>query len=105
MTWWVIFTLSVVIDLFGDVAMKEAGLGAVRCGWLAAGFSSYAATSLAWFWLLRTRTLSSFGSLFPVANAIGLVILGAVIFRERMGVRTWAGVAVGLVSLLLLSKE
>jgi drug/metabolite transporter (DMT)-like permease len=105
MIWWSVFAVAVLVGLFGDVAMKQAGIGGVRWGWLASGFSAYSATSFAWFWLLRTRTLSSFGTLYPVANAIGLVVLGAVVFHETISPRAWLGIGVGCLALWLLSDH
>jgi len=106
MSWWIIFTTAVIVGLFGDVAMKQAGMGGVvRWGWLVSGFSAYTATGFAWFWLLRTRKLSAFGTLYPVANAIGLVALGALVFGETLDKRTWLGIAVGCVALWLLSER
>lgn len=102
--WWSTFLVSIFIGLFGDVAMKQAGLQAVRWSWFAAGFAAYSATSIGWFLLLRTRSLSSFGTLYPVANAIGLVVLGTVFFGERPDTRTFVGVLVGLVALALLGR-
>lgn len=91
-----------MVGLFGDVAMKQAGLGPIRWAWFIAGFVAYSATSVSWFVLLRTRTLSAFGTLYPVANALGLVLLGAAVFGERLGSREWVGVVMGVIALGLL---
>jgi hypothetical protein len=105
MVWWGVFTIAILVGLFGDVAMKQAGIDGVRWGWFSSGFAAYSATSVGWFWLLRTRKLSVFGTLYPVANAIGLVALGAFVFHETIDRRTWAGIIVGGVALWLLSEH
>ena len=100
--WWSVFLASIIVGLFGDVAMKQAGIGSVRWVWFISGFIAYSATSVSWFFLLRTRTLSAFGTLYPVANALGLVLLGAAVFGDRMGAREWVGIALGATALGLL---
>ncbi|MEJ0062881.1 MAG: hypothetical protein WDO70_06680 [Alphaproteobacteria bacterium] len=101
--WWLIFTVSVAVGLFGDVAMKRAGQGQTDWWWFTAGFVAYSATSVGWFVLLQTRKLAVFGSLYPVANALGLVVLGALLFGEQLGVREYLGISLGLVALVLLA--
>jgi len=101
--WWIVFSASIIIGLFGDVAMKQAGMGVTHWRWFAAGFTAYSATSFGWFLLLRTRSLSVFGTLYPVVNALGLVLLGILVFGERLGLRASAGLVTGVVSLILLA--
>lgn len=104
-TFWVWFTSAILAGLFGDVAMKRAGQGTVDWRWFAAGFTAYSATSIAWFVLLRVRKLSTFGTLYPVANALGLVLLGAFLFNEHLSVREWVGLGMALVAMGLLSSS
>lgn len=101
--WWTIFVISIALGLLGDVAMKRAGIQLFNCMWFCIGFAAYSATSVGWFVLLRTRTLSSFGTLYPVANAIGLVALGAMLFGERIGTKEWLGIGCGAAAIVLLS--
>ena len=105
LTWWLTFLAAALVGLGGDVAMKKAGLGGgVHVPWLAAGFVLYSATGLGWFWLLRTRTLSSFGTIYPLTNAVGLLVIGAVVFGETIERRQWVGFALGCAALWLLAE-
>lgn len=99
--WWFVFSLSIGISLFGDAAMKRAGVGP-SWRWFAAGFTAYSMTSFGWFVLLRDRSLVTVGTLYPVANAIGLTILGMAIFHEHVGPREIAGIVFGIASMVLL---
>jgi drug/metabolite transporter (DMT)-like permease len=104
--WWLVFALAVFVGLVGDVAMKRAGVARpANIGWLSIGFASYGATGFGWFLLLRSSKLSTFGVLYPVANAVGLVALGAVFFGERLGTREWLGIALGGATMMLLGVE
>lgn len=103
--WWAVFAICILIGLFGDVAMKQASRGGMQWGWFASGFTAYSATSVGWFWLLRTCRLSALGTLYPVANAIGLVVLGALVFHEPIDRRTGLGIVAGAASLWLLGSR
>jgi drug/metabolite transporter (DMT)-like permease len=103
--WWSVFVVAIVVGLIGDVAMKRAGIGeSPAWRWFCLGYLCYSATSFGWFFLLRGRDLSMFGTLYPVANAMGLVVLGAVIFHEKLDHRAWAGIGLGIISMLLLNR-
>lgn len=97
------FVASIAVSLFGDAALKRAGMGP-SAHWFAAGLVAYAATSFGWFLLLRGRSLLSVGTLYPVANAIGLMVLGVLVFHERMGLREGLGLALGVASMVLLGS-
>lgn len=100
---WAWFGCSLALSLFGDGAMKRAGEGRISWGWVCAGMVAYTLTSIGWLVMLRVRKLSTFGTLYPLANAIGLVAIGAAVFGERLTAREWAGVGLGAVAMILLS--
>ncbi len=103
--WWLIFGVCEALGLLGDVAMKRAGSnGGTDWVWFGIGFCAYSSTSIGWFVLLRQTPLSTFGILFPLVNAVGLIGVGVTVFHEHLDARTWCGVALGLLALVLLSR-
>lgn len=103
--WWGLFAAVTIARRFGDVAVKRASVGGgVDWRWLGPGFTAYLVTSAAWFFLLRDRRLSFVGVVAPLASALGLVVLGSVVFGEHLTTRAWAGVVLGLAAVLLLSE-
>lgn len=100
--WWLGFITMQAVGLFGDVALKRAGTIPAHKGWFAVGMLTYASTAFGWLLLMRGRKLSSFGTLSPVANALGLVIVGVVFLGERLGPRELLGIAGGIAVCVLL---
>ncbi len=102
---WVVFVAMTLLSLGGDVAIKVAGAGpTVRWGMFAIGAGAYAVGAFAWLYLLRQAPISVLGVLWPVAAAIALVLLGAVVFHEPIETRTWVGLGLGIVALGILSR-
>lgn len=104
--WWCVFVVTQAVGLFGDVSMKRAG-ATIRVDWIwfAVGFAAYATTGVGWLVLLRTQCLAVFGVLYPLANAIGLVLIGALGFHEHVGARGWFGLGLGLLAIGLLGGD
>jgi multidrug transporter EmrE-like cation transporter len=93
--WWIVFVCAVVLSICGDVAMKQAWRDSVVCvQWACVGFCAYAITSFSWLVLLKG----------PVANAIGLVVAGYLVFGERISGKNVAGILAGMAAIYLLGE-
>lgn len=104
-TWWLVFVCSVALSICGDVAMKQAWRGpSVSALWTCIGLVSYAVTSFSWLFLLKGRSLSLVGTAYPIANTIGLLAAGYVLFSERISAKNIVGILMGLGAIYLLGE-
>lgn len=106
---WVLFGLTVVLDVFGQTAFKQ-GLDGVRDGatgwafwravasspWIVAGFLGYCVEAVSWMYVLGHAPLSIVGPMAALSY-VGAVLTGRLFLGERPRARRWIGA--GLVTL------
>jgi hypothetical protein len=69
------------------------------------GLFLYLIGSLAWVTSLKFGTLSRSIALFSVVNALVGVAFGVILFGEELSLRSWAAIALGAMSIILLEIE
>jgi len=99
------FLLSLV-TILGDFILKNASLRPGFGGWpsLVIGCLLYGLTGLGWFFLMRRAELSTLGVLYSVATIIGLTLLGAFLFKERINPMEIVGIILAIVSVVIMYK-
>lgn len=106
---WILFFLTVLLDVFGQTAFK---LGLDNIGdtagpqpfwsavaaspWVAAGFLGYCVEAVSWMYVLGHAPLSIVGPMAALSY-VGAVVTGRIFLGERPRTRRWIGA--GLVTL------
>lgn len=96
-------TVGVLADYFLKLASRTDN--PLRSPWLAAGALVYTGTAFGWVLAMRHLKLASIGTVYCVSTVLLLTALGTIVFRETLSGREFAGVALALVSLLLLGRQ
>lgn len=105
---WLLFALTVVLDVFGQTAFK-LGLDRIADGggvtfwravavspWVIAGFAGYCVEAVSWMYVLGHAPLSIVGPMAALSY-VGAVLTGRLFLGERPRARRWLGA--GLVTL------
>ena len=106
---WLLFALTVALDVGGQTAFK---LGLDRIGqaaagrrfwqavatspWIIAGFLGYCVEAVAWMFVLGHAPLSVVGPMAALSY-VGAVVAGKLVLGERAGRRRW--IAAGLITI------
>jgi drug/metabolite transporter (DMT)-like permease len=105
---WLLFALTVVLDVFGQTAFKlgldrlgdREGLAfwraMTRSPWIAVGFLGYCVEAAAWMYVLGHAPLSVVGPMAALSY-VGAVLSGRLFLGERPRARRW--IAAGLITL------
>lgn len=92
---WPSLLLGTLLEVVGDVFFKKH--------WLWWGMFFYTAGTFFWAYSLRFGDLSKLIVIFSVLNLVLAVIAGIFLFGETLTWIQWVGVALGTVSVILLS--
>ena len=106
---WLLFSLTVLLDVFGQTAFK-LGLERMADGlegaafwravatspWIVAGFLGYCVEAVSWMYVLGHAPLSIVGPMAALSY-VGAVVTGRLVLGERPRARRWIGA--GLVTL------
>ena len=106
---WVLFGLTVLIDVFGQTAFKlgldaiardAAGRsfwrGVATSPWIISGFLAYCVEAMSWMYVLGHAPLSIVGPMAALSY-VGAVVTGRLFLGERPRARRW--LAAGLVTI------
>lgn len=93
---------SVVGDYFLKVASQAAS--PVFNPHFAAGFAVYAATAFGWVYVMPHIKLAHIGVIFSLTVVLSLCLVAVVLFKEELSATEWVGIALAIVSLLLLQR-
>src|SRR5260370_5763386 len=95
-----------VIGVLGDYFLKLASAREqpLRTGWFYLGFALYASTAFGWVFVMKHLKLATIGVFYSVAMVVLLTAIGAVFFGERISAWELLGIAMGVGSLLILSR-
>lgn len=101
-----IVVLLAMLGVTGDFFLKKAGMGPAYAdlklffiGWLL-----YASTGPGWFFVMKHMKLANLGMIYSVVTVVSLAAIGALWFGESLTRREIAGLALGALSIILLSK-
>lgn len=100
----VVIVLSAV-GVIGDYCIKTAGhTKAVHVPWFIAGLVIYALTAFGWLFAMRHMKLSSLGVIYSLATLLFLVVVGVVLFHERLHASELIGIVFAIIAIILLGR-
>ena len=90
----------------GDWLLKLASESSrpFRTPWFLLGAAVYALSALGWIYVMRYLKLATSGVVFAVTNVLLLAVLGMFVFRESLHWTEILGIALGVLSLCLLTR-
>lgn len=95
--------LLVVFELIADALAKQFALSG-RLLFAGLALAGFIAANMAWLVALRTGAeLSKDAVLFSVLSGIGAVLIGLLVYKERVGPYQVIGLALGVAAIAFLS--
>lgn len=104
---WLLFVLVIeLVSLSGDYLIKKASLQNGLIGWkqLLAGALVYGLTAVGWFYVMRIFKLFTIGILHSIIAIALSMLLSQFVFGEKINSRELIGIALGLISIILLVR-
>lgn len=103
------FALGIALSLItvlADTMIKHASLQHALSGWnwIILGAAIYAMTAFGWFYVIRDIKLSTAGALYAVSCVVSLTLLSVFYFNENISLPEVFGIAMAIVSLVLLAR-
>ncbi len=102
------FFLAIIlafVGVVGDFFIKLAGLHkTMEIKWFSVGLIIYALTAFGWFFAIKHIKLSTLGVIYAVSTVLFLVIIGVFYFKESLNAYEILGVAIGVISIVLLGR-
>jgi multidrug transporter EmrE-like cation transporter len=93
--------VAVALEVVGDVFLKKWAIQSKDILlWL--GLLIYMVGSIFWIISLKFETLSKAISIFTILNLIVVVLVGVMYFKEDLSVTNKIGIALGVLSILLI---
>jgi len=103
--WLYFLLLLVAFELIADILAKQFALSG-KLIFAVLSILGFIAANTAWLLSLRTGAELSKGAvLFSVLSAIGAVLVGLLVFKEKTGPYQLIGLGVGIVAIAFLSVE
>ena len=95
-----------VIGVLGDYFLKLASARdqPLRTSWFYLGFALYASTAFGWVFVMKHLKLATISVLYSVSLVLLLTAIGVVLFRESLSYFEVIGIALAVVSLILLIR-
>ncbi len=97
----IFLTFTILVDTFSDILFKKWAVSQDKL-MLIAGLISIVITGILWSFSLKYEFLSKSVVIYNVANLILAVTAGMVLFKEELSTTNLIGVALGIVSIVLL---
>lgn len=103
MTFWPLLFLAQGWGLLADYSIKKASITDPKAvSYYLCGLICYAAGGGIWYYVFKERPMSQVGVIYPISNAIGLVLMGVLAFGEPFTLRMGLGLALGLAAILVM---
>ena len=64
----------------------------------------YGATAVGWYYLMRIHSLAEIGVLYSASTIILLAVLGHFVFKEEVGLRQLAGMALAVLAIFVMRE-
>ncbi len=95
-----------VISVLGDYFLKLASgrEEPLRTSWFYLGFALYASTAFGWVFVMKHLKLATISVLYSVSMVLLLTAIGVVLFRESLNYFEVIGIALAVISLVLLMR-
>jgi multidrug transporter EmrE-like cation transporter len=101
-TFYILVSLTTIFEVFGDFLFKKWVL--VDQKWfLIVGIVAYLISTVIWAFSLRTESLSKAIAIFTVLSLIIVDLMGVYVFKEQLSNLNILGIALGVVSIILVS--
>lgn len=92
---------AVAFEVLGDIFLKRWSIENKNVV-LAIGLAIYFVGTIFWAWSLKYELLSRAISIFTVVNLMAVVLVGVLVFNEQLTLQQKFGIALGVVSVLLI---
>jgi len=93
--------IAVIFEIFADILFKKWSIENKNI-LLAIGLIIYIVGTLFWAFSLKYGLLSKAAAIFTVLNLIILVLVGVIYFKENLSLINKVGIALGIVSIILI---
>jgi drug/metabolite transporter (DMT)-like permease len=95
-----------VIGVLGDYFLKLASAREqlLRASWFYLGFTLYASTAFGWVFVMKHLKLATISVLYSVSLMLLLTAIGVVLFQESLNYFEVVGIALAVISLVLLMR-
>ena len=95
-----------VIGVLGDYFLKLASAREqpLRTSLFYLGFALYASTAFGWVFVMKYLKLATISVLYSVSLVLLLTAIGVVLFRESLNYFEVVGIALAVISLVLLMR-
>jgi multidrug transporter EmrE-like cation transporter len=95
-----------VVGVVGDYFLKLASGedSPLRSRWFYVGFLVYASTAFGWVFVMRHLKLGTIGVVYSVSMVLLLTLVGTRWFGESLNYYEMAGIALAILSLILLVR-
>ncbi len=103
--WLYFLLLLVVFELIADILAKQFALNG-KLIFAVLSILGFIVANTAWLISLRTGAELSKGAvLFSVLSAVGAVLIGLLVYKEKAGLYQLVGLALGIAAIAFLSVE
>jgi len=103
--WFFAIVGMTVVGVIADYFLKSASnTSIINWKFFAVGFIIYASTALGWFIIMRHTKLATLGAVYAVSITLLLALVGLIFFKEKLNMIELIGLALGVLSLLLLAR-
>lgn len=100
---WLFTLIAVGLEIAGDIFFKKWVIeNKTLLLWI--GFIIYSLGTLFWAFSLKYETLSKAISIFTILNLVIVTLVGVIIFKENLSVLAKVGIALGIVSIILIER-
>ena len=93
-----------VLEVAGDVMLKQWAVGK-GISWFVSGELIYTMGAIAWAVSLKYKDLGKAVSIFMAMNVALVVVMGAVLYKEKLSGWNLAGVAMAICAIILCERE
>jgi small multidrug resistance pump len=95
-----------IVGVIGDYFLKRASETdyALRSAWFYVGFVVYASTAFGWVFVMKHLKLATISVVYSVSMILLLTAIGVIGFKESLSAYEIAGLAMAIVSLVLLVR-
>lgn len=102
---YLVAVLMSALGVVGDYWLRIAGSSKpTDMRFLILGIAAYALTALGWFYALQYLKLATVGVIYSLFTIILLTLLGTFYFKEQLNFMEGIGLALAVVSILLLAR-
>lgn len=96
-----------LLTILGDYLLKKASFLPGLSGWkpMILGATCYFFSAIGWFYIYKNTKFFTLGSFYSLGHFALTILIAIVIFKEKVNQWEFAGLTLGLISLLLLLKS